>query len=318
MNPTHDDTNDDTDRTATRRPDDMGLLGDLERTTQRIAAQVGAATVTIGRDGRGCGVVIGPGRVLTNAHNLRDRTTQVTFADDRFVQGRVLGSDPHHDLVVLEADTGDIGAPDWADRPPAVGTVVFGLSRGPRGVRIGFGLVSGLQQAFTGPRGRRILGAIEHNAPMARGSSGGPLVDRHGRLLGLNTHRLAAGHYLAIPADETLRRRTESMSAGEDVPRATLGVALASAEVARRLRAAVGLEDREGLLVRAVESGSPADRAGVREGDLLVAAGGRTLARLESLYELLDGWDPSAPLDLEIVRGVDELSVVVDFTGDDV
>lgn len=304
------------DATDTLPPADDHLLAGLERTAQHLATSVGSATVGIGRDGRGSGVVVAAGRVLTNAHNLRDRTTQVTFADDRRVQGRVTGTDPHHDLVVLEVDTGDLEPPRWSEHPPAVGSVVFALSRGPRGPRIGFGLVSGVELPFSGPRGRRLLGGIEHNAPMARGSSGGPLVDREGRLVGVNTHRLAAGHYLALPADGAMRRRIEAMAAGEEIRPVTLGVALAPPEVGRRLRAAVGLEDRQGLLVRAVESGSPADRAGVREGDLLVAADGHPLVRLESLYEVLDAWDASAPLALDVVRGAGELSLVATFTDD--
>jgi serine protease Do len=193
--------------------------------------------------------------------------------------------------------------------------VVFAVARGLRGSRIGFGLVSGTQRPIPGPRGRRISGGIEHNAPLARGSSGGPLVDRRGHLVGINTHRLGAGHYLAQQADDSLRRRAGTMADGTDVERPTLGVALAPPAVARRLRAAVGLSERDGLLVRGVEPDGAAAAAGVREGDLLVAADGAELVSVDVLYERLDGLGPGRPLTLEVVRGADELTLTVEPAG---
>lgn len=283
----------------------------LEDAAVAVLERVGPSTVAVGRNGRGSGVVVAPGRILTNAHNLRDRTTQVTFADGRREQAAVTGADPHGDLVVLEVDTGDLPPVEFSDRPVRAGSVVFALARGLRGERIGFGLVSGTGRAFPGPRGRRINGGVEHNAPLARGSSGGPLVDRDGRLVGINTHRLGAGHYLAQPADDALRRRTETMAAGHDVERPTLGVAVAPPEVARRLRAAVGLDERSGLLVRGVTPEGAAARAGVREGDLLVSADGRDLGVVDDLFDVLDAADPAGALALGVVRGAEELTIAV-------
>ena len=91
-------------------------------TTRRVADAVAPAVVRIGRHGgRGCGVVVADGLVVTNAHNLRDRTTQVTFADGRALQARATGIDADGDLTVLAVDTGGIAAPAWADDPPAEG-----------------------------------------------------------------------------------------------------------------------------------------------------------------------------------------------------
>src|SRR6478752_579793 len=100
-------------------------LAGLSAAAKTAAAEAGPSTVAIGRHARGSGVVVAPDRVLTNAHNLRDRTTLVTFADGRAVQGRVVGTDPDHDLVVLEVATA--GAPPlaWADHDLEAGDVVF-------------------------------------------------------------------------------------------------------------------------------------------------------------------------------------------------
>jgi len=290
-------------------------LSALEDAARRVADRVGPATVSIGRSGRGSGVVVADGRVLTNAHNLRDRTTQVLFGDGRREQATVSGADPHGDLVVLEVDTGDIEPVEFARTDTDVGAVVFAVARGLRGTRIGFGLVSGTQRPFRGPRGRRISGGLEHSAPLARGSSGGPLVDRAGHVVGINTHRLGDGFYLAQPTDEVLRSKVDRMGAGEHIERPTLGVAVAPPQVAHRLRRAVGLPDRDGLLVRGVDDDGPAARAGIGEGDLLVRAGERPLDSVDALFDVLDGHDGVAPLDLLVVRGTDELTVTVTFTG---
>ena len=173
--------------------------------------------------------------------------------------------------------------------------------------------MSSAARSFRGPRGRRIAGAIEHTAPLPRGSSGGPLTDVGGRLLGINTLRVDGGLILAIPADGALRERVESLGRGEAPERVRLGVAIAPPRVARRLRHAVGLPERDGVLVRVVEHDSPAARAGIERGDLLVSAGGRELDRVDTLYEVLDAARAQGQLELTIVRGTDERTVTVTF-----
>ena len=301
---------DDTNPTST----DPDVLTALESAARSISARVGAATVAIGRNSRGSGVVVAKDRVLTNAHNLRDRTTSVTFADGRSAQGSVHGADSHGDLALLEVDTADVSPVEWSDADLDVGTVVFAVARGSRGTRVGFGLVSGVDRTFRGPRGRTISGGLEHSAPLAKGSSGGPLVDRSGRLVGVNTHRIGEGFYLAQPTDETLRSKVDRMAGGEFIERPTLGIAVAPPEVANRLRTSVGLPDATGVLVRHVEADGPADRAGVRTGDLIVGAGDASIGSVDALFEVLDRHDASLPLVLHLVRGADDAEVSVSFT----
>ncbi len=193
------------------------------------------------------------------------------------------------------------------------GLPVFALADpGGRGLRTTFGLVTATGRSFRGPRGRRIGGSIEHSAPLPRGSSGGPLVDAEGRLLGLNSVRMEGGLVLALPADAALRARIDALGRGEAPARPRLGAALAPPRAARKLRAAVGLPEREGLLVRGVEPGSPADRAGLERGDLLVAAGGRALHGFDELFEALDAAGES--LALTVVRGTEERVVDARFS----
>ena len=173
---------------------------------------------------------------------------------------------------------------------------------------------SGADRAFRGPRGRRIAGSIEHTAPLPRGSSGSPILDAAGRLVGINTNRLGDGFYLAVPD-----RRRPCASASTTWPPGRGAVAAPSSASAwprrlwpRRLRRAVGLPERDGLLVRLVEEDSPAARADVRAGDLLVEAGGRPLRSADDLYDVLDGVTDGT-LALQVVRGTDDLAVTVEF-----
>ena len=279
--------------------------------------RVGPSVVRVGRHGgRGGGLVIEPGAVVTNAHNLRGAEITVVFADGRQEVGTVAGHDVDGDLAVVRVDTGDAPVAEWGGTAD-LGEPVHAVSRlADGGVRVTTGAISATGRAFRGPRGRRISGSLEHTAPLARGSSGSPIVDGEGRVVGLNTNRLGEGFYLALPADEVLRDRLRALAAGEVRTPRRLGIGLAPAETARRLRRSVGLPERDGLLVRLVEEGGAGDRAGLREGDLIVAAGGSPVAGVDDLHEAVDAVPAGESLVLQVVRGADELEVRVAFDGD--
>ena len=295
----------------------MTLLEEFEASVQETAQRIGPAVVGLGRGwGVGSGVVIAPGRVLTNAHNLRHDEVSVTFGDGRRETGRVAGSDSDLDLAVVEVETGDVQPVEWAaaEDEPGIGRAVLALANpGGRGLRVTPGFISSTERSFRGHRGRRIRGAIEHTAPLPRGSSGGPLVDAAGRLLGINSVRVDGGLILAIAGDAAVRERVEALGRGEAPKRVRLGVAIAPPRVARRLRRAVGLPERDGVLIRAVEEGSAAERAGLERGDLIVGAGGRQIDGVDVLYEALDAARAGSGLELTIVRGTDERTVSVTF-----
>lgn len=294
------------------------VLQELERAVAAAVERVGPAVVGLGRGwGRGSGVVIAAGQVLTNAHVLRGDEVGVTFADGHTAEGRVAGVDGDLDAAVIAVETGDVAPIDWD--PEAVasagfGTPVFALANpGGRGLRATFGLVSATGRSFRGPRGRRISGSLEHSAPLPRGSSGSPLVDAEGRLLGLNTIRLEGGLILALPADAALRRRVDALAKGETAERPRLGIALAPPRAARRLRSAVGLPERDGLLVRGVVDDSPAAKAGIQRGDLLIAVADRTLESVDDLFDALETSAGKGALTVRLVRGAEERDVTVDL-----
>ena len=195
--------------------------------------------------------------------------------------------------------------------PAGIGTPVFALANpGGRGLRVTFGFVTGTERSFRGPRGRRITGSLEHTAPLLPGSSGGPVLDAEGRLLGINTNRLGEGFYLAIPADEALRARADALASGESTAPPRLGVAITPSRVARRLRRAVGLPETEGLLISEVTEDSAAARAGLARGDLIVAAAGGAVTSIDDLFDALQA-ARGGTVELKVVRGTEERTIQV-------
>jgi serine protease Do len=290
----------------------MSALAELQEATVTAAATAGPATVGLRFGWRpASGLVIAQDRVLTCAHAVRREEVAAIFADGRREAGRPAAVDAAGDLAVVAVETGDVPAIEWREQPVDLGTPVFALARlGDGGLRVTAGAVSALGRSFRGPRGRRIAGSIEHTAPVARGSAGGPLVDAAGRLLGLSTVRLDGGLVLALAADAELRARADALGRGEAPARRTLGVGVISSRAARRMRRAVGLPERDGLLVREVQAGGPAAAAGVEPGDLIVTAAGRPVASIDDLHAALDGAG-DGKIALGLVRGESDREVLV-------
>ena len=224
----------------------MSTITDLQEAIGTVAARVGPATVGFGRGwGRGSGVVVAPGRVVTNAHNLRSDEVTVTSTTGAASAAAWRGWTPTSTSPWSRYHTGDAEPIAWdADvEAPALGTPVIALANpGGRGLRATPGFVSAASRSFRGPRGRRVTGAIEHTAPLPRGSGGGPLVDLDGSLLGLNAIRLDGGLILAVPANAAFADAVERLARGEAPRRLRLGVAIAPPHVARRLRRQSGCQ----------------------------------------------------------------------------
>lgn len=292
------------------------ILAEIGETVGSVAGSVGESVVGLGGHwGMGSGVVLGKGLVLTNAHNVSPERATVTFSDGRVERARVVGLDVDLDLALLEADTGEAPPVTWEPKrvAPVMGEPVIGLANpGGRGLRATFGLIAAAERSFRGPRGRRVAGGFEHTALAPPGASGGPVVGLDGMLLGINTRRLGRGFYLAQAAGADMKSTVTALQSGDRPEPRRLGVGLAPAEVTRRLRRTMGLEEAEGLLVRLVEEGSPADRAGVREGDVLVSAGNEPTADVDDLHRILAA--AGASIDLGLVRVNDRLTVTAQFS----
>ncbi len=298
------------------------LLNEIESTVDRAVREHGESVVGVGRGWRvATGAVVAPGRVLTAAHRVGEGSeVSVAFADGRVEPAEPVGVDRDLGVAVLAVDTGEIAALEWAPSDAArVGAPVVALGNpGGRGLRATLGFVAAADRSFRGPQGRRVEGALEHTAPLPKGSSGAPLLDAEGRLLGVNLLRLDGGLIVALGVGGGLRAAVERLASGEQQARPRLGVAVAPPRVARRMQRAVGLPERDGLLVRAVEDGSPAARAGIERGDLIVAAGGEPTAVVDPLHRALDGAAADGKaVALTLVRGAEERALNVELEGSD-
>jgi serine protease Do len=281
-------------------------LSQLQDELRAAASPVRAATVSLGRDGRGSGVVVADGVVLTNAHVLRDRTISVRFADGRTAQGTVSGVDADGDLAAIAVDTSGAAPLAWAEVAGDSGSIVLA---GHGNGTVTMGMVSAVGRRFRGPRGRVVSDTVEHTAPLSRGASGGPVVNVEGRLVGINTARSDSG-YRAVAVSSDLRTRIDRLVAGENVERPMLGISVVPSETAKKVRQAAGLAERDGVLIQAVADDSAGAKAGLTQGDLIVAAAGQPVANIDDLNRALD----SSPITLEltVIRGgADERSVTV-------
>ena len=289
----------------------MSVLAELQEAVAAVATAAAPSVVGIGSRTRGSGVVIADGAVLTNAHNLRGGEVTVRFADGRATRGTVAGVDWDGDLAVVSVDTAGTTPIAWSyERRAPSGPP---CSRPPRRRRAARASRSGSSRPSSGRSAARAAAASPARSSTRRRSRparpGSALLDAEGALVGLNTNRVGEGFYLALPADGSLKARVDALARGESKERPRLGIAVAPAHVARRLRRSVGLPERDGVLVRGVEDGSPAAAAGIAEGDLLVAAAGKPIDDVDALHEILR--DAGFPLELTLVRGTEERTVTV-------
>ena len=278
-----------------------------------IAARIGPSVVGL-QDGirGGSGVLVAPGIVATLARNVHGDDLTLVTGDGATHDATVLGIDPSVDLAVLRTGaTAPFAAWSTAAEPPRLGVKVYALADpGGRGLRVTSGSVASAPRGVRGPAGRLIPGAVEHTAPLPRGAGGGPLVDRSGAIVGLNALRRDGGLLLAWPAT-ALRDRATALAAGERTAPRRLGVALVGARQTGRMRAAVGLDPVDGLLVRGVQEGSVADRAGITRGDVVVGADGTPVATLDDLHAAVDAAGAGA-LELEVLRGSERVTLRVE------
>lgn len=289
------------------------LLGQLQSELRSAVGPIRNATVALGRDGRGSGVVIADGVVLTNAHVLRDTTISVRFATGRVAQAEVRGIDADGDLAALAVDTTDATPLAWAESAGDAGSIVLA---GHGNGTVTMGMVSGTGRTFRGPRGRLVSDSIEHTAPLSRGASGGPVVNLDGDLVAINTARHDAS-YRAIAVSTELRSRIEQLISGHSVERPVLGISVVPAAAARKVRQAAGLSERDGVLIQAVAPESAAAAAGLAQGDLIVGANETPVTSIDDLNLVLDRAIAATPLpspitiELVVVRGSVERNVVV-------
>jgi S1-C subfamily serine protease len=276
-----------------------------------------------GRGGAGSGVVVSDdGLLLTNAHVVaRSTAGRAVFTDGSETPVEVVGADPLSDLAVVRARGATPPAATLGDAATLqVGQLVVAVGN-PFGLAgsVTAGVVSGLGRSLPtrdGRTARVVEDVIQTDAALNPGNSGGALADARGRVVGINTAVAGWGLGLAVPINDTTRRIVETLVSEGRVRRAYLGLVSSPVPLAAELAARTG--QRRGLQVLDVIAGSPADRAGLKAGDLVLEAGRAPVASAQSLQRLLFAEAIGQPLPVTVIRHgamVDVIAVPSELTG---
>jgi S1-C subfamily serine protease len=297
---------------------DVELLDAYSKAVTGAAETVGPAVVHIEvqsrrpthgteRRGSGSGVVFTPdGYILTNSHVVHGAARiDVALADGRRSSADVVGDDPGTDLAVIHISTPDLPVASLGDsRSVRVGQLVVAIGN-PLGFQwtVTAGVVSALGRSLRSQAGRLIDGIIQTDAALNPGSSGGPLVTSREEVVGINTAIIlgAQGLCFAIPASTALYVAPRLIRDGR-IRRGWLGVAGQTVAIPPHAINVFGLRGSGGVIVISVERGSPAERAGVRERDVIVELDGEAVSSIDDLQRLLTGELVGRPVDLAVVR----------------
>ena len=311
--------------------DDSELLDTYSRTVTSAAAKIAAAVVNIrthksaGRDGQrgqesggsGSGFIIAPdGFILTNSHVVHGADKlEVTLADGQSFTAALIGEDPESDLAVIRINAAQqLPYAHLADsKAVRVGQIAVAIGS-PFGFQqtVTAGVVSALGRSMRSQAGRLIDNVIQTDAALNPGNSGGPLVNSNGEVIGVNTAVIlpAQGICFAI-ASNTAEFVAAWLIKDGRIRRSWIGVMGQNAPIHRRVVRFHHLRAEFGVLVVGTEPGSPAARAGFREGDLIVAFAGQSVSSIDELHHHLVAKVIGVPTVFTIIRHTEKLDVIV-------
>jgi S1-C subfamily serine protease len=295
-------------------PDDQALLDAYSRAVIDVVERVGPAVVRLDvaaerrPDGTGSGVVVAPdGLVLTNSHVVGNAArVTATTVDGRSLTARVVGDDPDTDLALVRVD-----APVTLPAAPLGNSKL--LKRGQLVIAIGnplgfestvtTGVVSALGRSLRARSGRLIDDVIQTDAALNPGNSGGPLVSSHGEVVGINTALImgAQGICFAVASNTASFVLGELVRHGR-VRRAYIGIAAQQFTLSRRRRHAAGLAQESAVMVASIEPGSPAERAGLLAGAIILALDGVVITGADDLIRVLAGDKIGRTVELEVLH----------------
>jgi len=295
-----------------RAPNDDELLDAYSQAVIGVVEKAGGAVVSLevgsqrGPAGAGSGFVVTPdGYVMTNSHVIHGaRHIKVRMPSGEIAEGQVMGDDPATDLALVRAELGSVThLPVDGSLSPRVGQLAVAIGN-PLGFEstVSTGVVSALGRSLRGRSNRLIDGVIQHTAPLNPGNSGGPLLDTAGRVIGVNTAIIARSQNLGFAiAVETAAWVLGQLLQHGRVRRAWLGIGAARRPLDRRLAYHHGL-GAAAVEIQAVEPGSPAARAGLVDGDLLVRFGDKPVESVDQLHKVLRGWQAGLTARLAVIR----------------
>ncbi|WP_081161756.1 S1C family serine protease [Ensifer aridi] len=277
---------------------DADLLDAYSQTVTDVVDRVGPAVSRIerigGRGGQGSGFAISPdGLIVTNNHVVEGaRGIRLKMPDGYVGEGRILGRDPDTDLALIRADASlSASAPLGDSKNLRRGQIAIAIGN-PLGFEwtVTAGVVSALGRSVRAATGRLLDDVIQTDAALNPGNSGGPLVSSAGEVVGVNTAVIqgAQGIAFAVAANTANFVISEILRFGR-VRRAFVGVAVDTIALPRRAALRAGVSAETSVRLRRVEAGGPADQAGLREGDFVLAIDGSPVLGVDDMVRLLDG-----------------------------
>ncbi|WP_026616498.1 S1C family serine protease [Ensifer aridi] len=277
---------------------DADLLDAYSQTVTDVVDRVGPAVSRIerigGRGGQGSGFAISPdGLIVTNNHVVEgSRGIRLKMPDGYVGEGRILGRDPDTDLALIRADASlSASAPLGDSKNLRRGQIAIAIGN-PLGFEwtVTAGVVSALGRSVRAATGRLLDDVIQTDAALNPGNSGGPLVSSAGEVVGVNTAVIqgAQGIAFAVAANTANFVISEILRFGR-VRRAFIGVAVDTIALPRRAALRAGVSAETSVRLRRVEAGGPADQAGLREGDFVLAIDGSPVLGVDDMVRLLDG-----------------------------
>ncbi len=268
------------------------------------------------RGGSGSGFIFTPdGFILTNSHVVHGAgRMEATLPDGRRFDAEPLGEDPHTDLAVIRIDGPNLPCAVLGDSSALrVGQLVVAIGN-PYGFQctVTAGVVSATARSFRSASGRLIDNVIQTDAALNPGNSGGPLVNGAGEVIGVNTAiiRPAQGICFAIPGNTATFVAAQLLRFGR-VKRSYIGMGGQDVPLHRRILRHHKLPGSGGVLVIQIEPASPADRAGIREGDILVEFDGVAIERVDELFRLLTEERVGKSTEVVVLRGLEKLPLRV-------
>lgn len=296
---------------------DQTLLDAYSRAVINVVETVGPAVVNIGvgratprgeQSGAGSGVVIAPdGYILTNSHVVHGATRlTITFTDGSTRAAAVVGTDPPTDLAVIRTYDSGLAFAKLGDSSSArVGQLVIAMGN-PLGFEssVSTGVVSARGRAMRSQDGRLIENIIQHTAPLNPGNSGGPLLNSHGEVIGINTAiiAMAQGIGFAVPAQTANMVLSQILRFGR-VRRGYLGIGGRVRPLDRRLVRALRLPSEQAVEIMKLDPDGPAARVGIFVGDILIEANDIAITSVDDLHRLLTESPLDAPARIKFLRG---------------
>jgi serine protease DegQ len=294
----------------------MATLKDLSNDIAALVETASKSVVRVdARRGRaGTGIVWDSGLVLTANHVVEQEQEIEVTADDKSSKASLVGRDPGTDLALLKVDGLTAPAmPRARVEDLKTGQIVLAIGR-PGSLKATFGTISAVSSSWRGWRGSEIEHLIQTNAPLYPGFSGGPLVDVDGRAVGMNSWVFGRGDGRAIAMD-VAERVVASLKSDGRIKRPYLGIGTQEVPLPEAVKAKAKQET--GLLIVAIEPESPAHKAGLMQGDTLVALNGTTTTSLEDLYASLRKVKVGASQTVKVVRAgeLKEIQITVGEAG---